>query len=235
MTSPDPGRQQSCESGVVCEKARRPSGRSSRATSGTVMSGSWNVIAPWSQKTRSKVASPNGASPALACTSGKSTPASWSSRAACSSWRAELSMPTGRAPWRARRIDHWAAPQPYSSTSSPATSPRMSSSLSGICHIPQRGSARPSISRCQLWYSSESASQRSRLIAPSADVIAEPEGHLALGGLGRVRAVYEIVRHREREVAADRARRGGGRVGAAHRRAYDRDRTLALEDERERG
>ena len=46
--------------------------------------------------------------------------------------------------------------------------------------------------------------------------------------------MHEVVRHREREVAADRSRGGFGRVRRAHRRPHDLDRALALEDERER-
>ena len=49
--------QQHIASGVECEKASRPPGRSSRAASGTVRYGSAKVIAPWSQKTMSKLAS----------------------------------------------------------------------------------------------------------------------------------------------------------------------------------
>src|SRR3712207_8076259 len=48
------------------------------------------------------------------------------------------------------------------------------------------------------------------------------------------RSVHEVVRHREREVAADRARFGVRRVRRADRGARRRDRALAFEDERER-
>ena len=44
----------------------------------------------------------------------------------------------------------------------------------------------------------------------------------------------EVVRHRECEVAADRARLGVGRVRRADRRPQRGDRTLAFDDERER-
>ncbi len=71
----------------MCEKAKRPPGRSSRAASGTVRYGSAKVIAPWSQKTTSKLASASGTASALAWTSGKSTPAAAISRRACSSCR----------------------------------------------------------------------------------------------------------------------------------------------------
>ncbi len=68
--------QQSSEKGVECEKAKSPPGRSNRAASGKVPYGSAKVIAPWSQKTTSKLASGSGTSSALAWISGKSTPAS---------------------------------------------------------------------------------------------------------------------------------------------------------------
>ena len=80
----------------------------------------------------SKLASGKGIVSALACTSGKSAPAA----RACSSCRAELSRPMQRAPRRASAIDHWAAPQPSSSTSLPTTSPRIRSSASGSCQTP---------------------------------------------------------------------------------------------------
>ena len=67
--------QQTIDSGELCENANSPPGRSSRAASGTVRYGSPKVMPPWSQKTTSKLASGNGTSSALACTSGKSTPA----------------------------------------------------------------------------------------------------------------------------------------------------------------
>src|SRR5205823_1773057 len=56
---------------------------------------------------------------------------------ACSNWRAELSRPTGRAPRRAKPMDHCAAPQPNSSISLPATSPSTCSSSSGMFQMPQ--------------------------------------------------------------------------------------------------
>ncbi len=72
-------------------------------------------------------------------------------------------------------------------------------------------------------------------VSPSDELIGgEPEPDLALGRLRRVGAVHEVVRHREREVAADRPRRRVDGVRGAHRRPDDRDRRLALEHERER-
>jgi hypothetical protein len=46
--------------------------------------------------------------------------------------------------------------------------------------------------------------------------------------------VHEVVRHRERKVAADRPGRCGGRVRRSDRRPDDADRRLAFENERER-
>ena len=210
--------------------AKRPPLRSTRATSGTTRCGSAKVIAPWSQKTRSKLPSGNGSDSALPCTSGKSAPAA----RACSSCRSELSKPTQRAPCAASRIDHCAAPQPSSSTSFPATSPSTCSSLSGSCQIPQRGSGRPMCSRCVSWYSSARWSQKARFRSASDELIVrEPERDLAGGGLGGVGAVDEIVRHREREVAADRPGPRLRGIGGAHRLADGRDRSLALDHERE--
>src|SRR5439155_21588250 len=64
--------------------------------------------------------------------------------------------------------------------------------------------------------------------------IREPEPDLARRRLWRVGAVDEVVRHRERELAAQRSRLRVGRVRRADRLAAGRDRALALEHERER-
>src|SRR6478736_8042091 len=63
-------------------------------------------------------------------------------------------------------------------------------------------------------------------------IVREPERDLARRRLRRVGAVNEVVRHREREVAADRAWLGVGRVRRADRLAHRRDRALPLDDER---
>ena len=77
--------------------------------------------------------------------------------------------------------------------------------------------------------------QSARFFAASSDQpIREPDPDLALGRLGRIGAVDEVVRHRERELAAERARVGIGRVRRADRLARSRDRALALEHERQR-
>jgi len=46
--------------------------------------------------------------------------------------------------------------------------------------------------------------------------------------------VHEVVRHREREIAADRARLRVGGIGRADRRSQRGDRAFPLDDERER-
>ena len=84
------------------------------------------------------------------------------------------------------------------------------SSSSTARRSPRRGRAQPSSSA-----ENQSATSRSR-------------------GLRRVGAVDEVVRHRHREVAADRARLGVGRVRRADRLAHRRDRAFALDDERPR-
>src|SRR5437016_5335617 len=81
----------------------------------------------------------------------------------------------------------------------PATSPSTCSSDSGSCHIPHRGSARPMNSWWRSWYSSDWRSQKARLSSDEL-IVREPEADLACGRLGRIGAVHEVVRHREREV-----------------------------------
>ena len=66
-------------------------------------------------------------------------------------------------------------------------------------------------------YSASSSSRVAVAAASSDQPIGEREADLALGGLGRVRAVNEVVRHRERELTAERARVGVGRVRRADR------------------
>src|SRR5918999_3633611 len=144
----------------------------------------------------SKLASGSGTSSALAWMSGKSTPASAIRFRACSSWRSELSSPTGRAPCFARRIDHCAAPQPNSSTSLPATSSKTFSSDSGICQTPQRGSGRLMKSRCRSWYSSLCRSQNNRFRSASSDGFAgNPDllGRPAASPLRRHEVVVPVV------------------------------------------
>src|SRR6187431_3238563 len=106
--------------------------------------------------------------------------------------------------------------------------------------MPQRRSSWRMNASFSRWYSSAHASQLARFarawsVSPSDELIrAEPEPDLALGRLGRVGAVDEVVRHREREVAADRPRSGVGRIRRAHRRPDHADRGLALDDEGQR-
>src|SRR5436190_14849565 len=65
-------------------------------------------------------------------------------------------------------------------------------------------------------------------------IVREPKRDLALGRFRGVGAVDEVVRHRERQVAANRTRCRLGRIGRADRRAQRCDRSLSLDDERER-
>ena len=157
--------------GVEPLKARRPPVLRSRAASGTqaygigeasrAVVGEDDVEARVGKRTVS----------AGAWTSGNSRPAAASGARACSSWRSELSTPTGRAPRPASRIDHYAAPQPSSSMSFPATSPENAAArVSGSCHIPQRGSqARPMCSRCVSWYSSRVTVPERAVLLESSD------------------------------------------------------------------
>src|SRR3954464_9269173 len=62
--------------------------------------------------------------------------------------------------------------------------------------------------------------------------VGEEELHLALGGLGRVRAVHDVVLHLEGEVTADGAGQGLHRVGGAGQPTERLDRARALDDQR---
>src|SRR3989304_3095662 len=79
---------------------------------------------------------------------------------------------------------------------------------------------------------------RARTPGASTVGLAEEELQLALGGLGRVAAVHDVLGDDEPEVATDRPGRGGRRVRRPHHRAPDVDRALALQtgdDDRSRG
>ena len=220
--------------------ANSPPGRSSRATSGTVAYGSAKSSRRGRRRRRRSSRRRSGTSSAAAWTSGKSRPASaMQARARARAAAPELSRPTGRAPRPASRIDHCAAPQPTRGRPCRRRRPRICSSPREACHMPHRGLRRaPSTRGSRLlvlvatWRPSARGSAR-----VSADELRHRPNQSATSRsarLGRVRAVHEVVRHREREVAADRARRGVGRVRRAHRRADDGDRPLALEHERQR-
>jgi len=58
--------------------------------------------------------------------------------------------------------------------------------------------------------------------------LSEEELQLALGGLGRVAPVHQVLRDDQAEVAADRPRRSERGVGGPHERAEDGDGSLAL-------
>ena len=153
---------------LLVRKTRRPPGRSSRAASATQRSGSHHTLAPYSLTTRSKEASGSGTSSALASTSGKVTPNVCWQRRAVSSWAGVRSTPTGRAPARASQAERYAVPQPSSTTSSPATSPRARTSRSGIWNRPQvissaaqARSASASVNAALIWVHTDRLSSRS--------------------------------------------------------------------------
>ena len=212
--------------------ANRPPRRSTRATSGTTRCGSANVIAPWSQKTTSKLASGNGSDSAPPCTSGKSTARRRRARARADapSCRARPARALPREQDRplrsaAAELEHVLAGH---------VAEHLELALRDLPDPP--AGLRPADELAvALLVLVARRSQKARFRSASDELIVrEPERDLARGRLRRVRAVDEVVRHREREVAADRARRGVLRVRGAHRRADDRDRRLALDDERER-
>ena len=65
-------------------------------------------------------------------TDGTGTPVSSSRRSECWSWRWERSRPKPRPPWVRTQREHWPAPLPTSSTSSPVTSPRTCELVLGV-------------------------------------------------------------------------------------------------------
>src|SRR4051812_25626624 len=217
-------------------KTSRPPSRRRRAASGIQRYGSTQIEAPYSETTRSALASGRPVSAASASTRGNSMPVLAIIRRAVSSCAGVTSTPTGRAPFFASQAEKYAVPQPSSTTSLPSTSPRTFRSDSSIPQMPHEiSSSAQFVSAFSSVYSAFAFVQRVTFFAASSDeAIGEPDPDLALGGLRRVGAVHEVVRHGEREAAAQRARRGLGRVGRADRDATGRDRPFALEDERER-
>jgi hypothetical protein len=83
-------------------------------------------------------------------------------RRAGASWRPERSSPVTRAPRRARRIAHWAPPQPNSSTSRSATSGRTRTSASGTAQAPQVSGFAAIHAPWPAWYRSLFRSQSAR-------------------------------------------------------------------------
>ena len=83
---------------LLRRKTSRPPGRSRRAASGIQRYGSHQMLAPYSETARSKLASGSGTSSALASISGNTMPVSSCTRRAVSSWAGVTSTPTGRAP-----------------------------------------------------------------------------------------------------------------------------------------
>src|SRR4051812_23210631 len=227
---------QRCASVPIVRKSSRPPGRRSRAASGIQRRGSAQSDAPYSETARSKAASGSGTDSAAASTSGNSIPVSCCIRRAVSSCAGVGSTPTGRAPARARVAEKYAVPQPSSTTSSPATLPSHSSRTRNTPHS--------SVSAAHAFRAFASVNSRFVSVhcatfaatrSASAELIGgEPERDLAFGRLRRVGAVDEVVRHRAREIAANRARLRVGRIRRTDRLAHRRDRAFALDDERPR-
>src|SRR4051812_8166135 len=222
--------------------ARQPPGRSSRAASGIHRYGSTQIDAPYSETTRSAHASGNPLAPASASTRGNAIPVSAIIRRAVASCAGVTSTPTGRAPRLASQAEKYAVPQPSSTTSSPLTSPRTFSSDSSIPQMPHEISSSAQFVRAfSSAYSAFACVQSSTFLAASVEAravgsdepIREPDPDLALGRFRRVAAVHEVVGHRQRELAAQRACLGVGGIRGADRLSARGDGTFALEHERE--
>src|SRR4051794_4827170 len=177
----------------------------------------------------------SGTSSPYASIRGNSRPVSCCSRRAVASCAGVGSTPTGRAPARASLAEKYAVPQPSSTMSRPATSPSQRSGMPKTPHSSaasfQAAEALESVySRFVSVHWTTFAATR---LEASAELIGgEPERDLALGRLRRVGAVDEVVRHRAREVAANRARLRIGGVRRADRLAHRRDCAFAFHDER---
>src|SRR5919202_1523390 len=238
-TGPSSG-VQSTTSVELRRKTSRPSGRRSRAASGIHRYGSAQMDAPYSESTRSNDASGSGTSSAAASTSGNSSPNSLCIARAVASCAGVGSTPTGFAPSFLSQAEKYAVPQPSSTTSSPPTSPSTASCDSGIPKIPHVISSLAHVSRargpvCSAFTFVQISTFRGTYSGYSDELIVrEPERDLALGRLGGVGAVDEVVRHRRGEVAADGARVGVDGVRRADRLAQRRDRPLPLHHERPR-
>src|SRR6266545_3832323 len=218
----------------------RPPGRSSRAASGIHRYGSTQIDAPYSETTRSAEASGRPVSAASVSTSGNSIPVSRMRRLAVSSCAGVGSTPTTLAPRRASHAEKYAVPHPSSTTSRPLTSPRRFSSDSGVSNTPHLISscaqARAAEASVYSVFARVQFATFCRTYSGLSDklIVREPERDLARRRLGRVGTVHEVVGHRARQVAANRARLGIGGIRRADRLAKRRDRALAFDDERQR-
>ena len=204
------GRSRGSTSVELQRKTSRPPGRSSRAASGIQRYGSTQIDAPYSETTRSKLSSGSPVSAASASTSGNSIPVSAIIRRAVSSCagrdvdadrpRPALREPRGEVRGAAPELDDVEARDvaehvelglvdrpdaPRDLVERPVRRRALSFVYSRFALGPERGVLRARVD--------------------SDEPIGEPEPDLALGRLGRVRAVNEVVRHRERELAAQRA------------------------------
>src|SRR2546423_4074659 len=217
-------------------KTSRPPWRRSRAASGIQRYGSTQMEAPYSDTARSKLSDGSPVSAASASTSGNSMPVSAISRRAVASCAGVMSTPTGRAPCFASHAEKYAVPQPSSTTSSRATSPSTCRSDSSIAQMPQWISSSAQFVDAESFVCSRLIwAQSAAFLAASLDQsIREPEPDLALGGFRRVGAVHEVVGHRERELAAQRAGARLRGVRRPDRLAARCDRGLALQHEGQR-
>ena len=144
-------------------------------------------------------------SSAFASTSSSPSPNCSSMRRAVSSCAGVMSTPTTRAaPCRFSHAPKYAVPQPSSTTSLPSRSGSIRTSDSGTLHIPQAISSRAHATgaRSSVYSAFDFVQTRGSSRGSQSNQSAD----LARCRLRRVGAVHEIVRHREREVAADRAR-----------------------------
>ena len=148
----------------LTRKISWPPGRSSRAASGIQAYGSHQMLAPYSEIARSKLASANGACSALPCTSGNRCPKrSWSWRAVASC-AAELSSPAGQAPRRASQAETYPVPQPSSILSRPSRSPASTPAFASVTfQMPHAGSGSAHMRKPGSAYSAASRSHAARL------------------------------------------------------------------------
>src|SRR5438067_124487 len=186
-------------------------------------------------------ASGRGTSSPTASISGNSMPVSRCMRRAVANCAGVGSMPTGRAPRFAIHAEKYAVPHPSSTTSRPSSFGKTRSSDSGMRQIPHviSSCAHDSAARASV-YSAFARVQLATFCATYSGnsdelIVCKPQVDLALRRLRRIGTVDEVVRHCERQVAADRARICVRGIRRADRLAQRRDCALPFDDERERG
>src|SRR2546421_1293340 len=219
----------------------QPDGLRRRAASGIHLYGSAQIDAPYSECTMSNDASGKGTSSPTASISGNSMRVSRCMRRAVANCAGVGSMPTGRAPRFAIHAEKYAVPHPSSTTSRPSSFGKTRSSDSGMRQIPHviSSCAHDSAARASV-YSAFARVQLATFCATYSGnsdelIVCKPQVDLALRRLRRIGTVDEVVRHCERQVAADRARICVRGIRRADRLAQRRDCALPFDDERERG